>query len=149
MRISCSIDRIQSSNLRVLNYDSACHGWQAKCCKRLHLLLVMAGIMMVTAAHAQRDNFSIGNGFYSFCSSASEEWQHSACLAYTKGLHDMAGFLWARGRVKPEICLPQGVSLSQYLDILLKYLKDNPDQRHKPTAELLWVAASKSYPCSR
>jgi hypothetical protein len=119
---------------------------------RLCLALAVAFSLAFPAAS---QDWSYGNGFYASCSEvvaptgAKPNWPGIACLGYVKGLHDMAGFMWSSGRIRPEVCPPSGVSMSQYYDILLKYLKDNPDKRHEPTAALLWEAASASFPCPR
>ena len=120
----------------------------------MRLLLALVVAVSVAFPAASQD-WSYGNGFYAACKDAvvppakSPEWAGIACLSYVKGLHDMAGFMWSSGRIRPEVCPPSGVSISQHYDILLKYLKDHPDQRHKPTAALLWEAASLSFPCPR
>ena len=88
-----------------------------------------------------------GNGFYAKCANP-EDINKALCPAYVAGLHDMAGYLWASGRVRAEVCPSAAVTVPQYVDILLKYLRDNPEQRHKPTGELMWTAASKAFPCS-
>lgn len=114
---------------------------------RLFLALVLATSVAFPAAS---QDWSYGNDFYASCSESvaptarNAEWRF-ACFAYVKGIHDMAVFM--SGRIRPEVCPPDGVSIIQHYDILLKYLKDNPDQRHKPTAELLWEADLKAFPC--
>jgi hypothetical protein len=113
--------------------------------KRWWLAAVLSSMAVLPAA---AQNMSYGNGFYAYCQDA-REWAQLTCVAYVKGLHDMAGFLWSSGRIRPEVCPPDGVVIAQYYDILSKFLRDNPDQRQKPTAALLWEAASKAYPCPR
>jgi hypothetical protein len=108
----------------------------------LAAVLGMSGPMPV-AAQSIRD----GNGFLSTCEDANAV-SKAACLGYVGGLHDMGGYLWQSGRVRPEVCPPSSATLEQYLGILIKFLRDNPEQCHKPTGGLFWIAASKASPCS-
>ena len=78
---------------------------------RLFLALVVA---ISVAFPAASQDWSYGNGFYAACKDAvvppakSPEWAGIACLSYVKGLHDMAGFMWSSGRIRPEVCPPSG-----------------------------------------
>ena len=111
-------------------------------------IALIATIVLVPPTPSAAQHIRDGNGFLSNCE-APKDFGRVGCLAYVIGMHDMAGFLWQSGRVIPEVCPPESVTMTQYSDILVKYLKDNPEQRHKPTGELFWIAASMAYPCSR
>lgn len=100
-------------------------------------------VLMVTSARA--GDATLGGGFYDHCKEAAD-WERTTCLAYIKGLYDMAGYLQPPSKAR-LVCAPHGVTLAQYLDILIKYLEDNPERRPRPTAELIWEAASESFPC--
>jgi hypothetical protein len=115
---------------------------------RLCLVLVVA---FGAARPAMSEDVARGNGFYVLCSDAvgpTANQGRIVCLAYVKGLYDMAGYLQPASKAG-LVCSPEGVTMDQYLDILVKYLRDNPERRQALTAELMWEAASKAYPCSR
>lgn len=108
-------------------------------------ILLLASTAISPSAWSQE--IVTGKGFLARCSGATE-WQRIACLSYVMGLHDMAGYL------KPTdkfglVCAPQGVTIIQYHDILLKYLLDHPERGQKLSAELLWEAAAHAFPCPR
>ena len=101
---------------------------------------------------AASQDWSYGNGFYAACKDAvvppakSPEWAGIACLSYVKGLHDMAGFMWSSGRIRPEVCPPERrIDKSALRHSVEVSLKDHPDQRHKPTAALLWEALPRRH----
>jgi hypothetical protein len=113
---------------------------------RLFLALVVA--VCVTRPAATED-VARGNNFYTLCSDAvGPTADRLVCLAYVKGLYDMAGYLQPPSKAG-LVCAPDAVTMDQYLDILLKYLRDNPERRQALTAELMWEAVSKVYPCAR
>jgi hypothetical protein len=115
---------------------------------RVFLALVVA---VCVALPAMSQDVARGNRFYALCGDAvgqTADPGRIVCLAYVKGLYDMAGYLQPASKAG-LVCAPDGVTMDQYLDILLNYLRDNPERRQTLTAELMWEAASKAYPCSQ
>src|SRR5882757_4918762 len=108
---------------------------------RMFLALVVAG----SVAHpVMSEDVARGNRFYALCGDAvgqTAKPDRIVCLAYVKGLYDMAGYLQPASKAG-LVCAPDGVTMDQYLDILLAYLRDNPERRHALTAELRWESAS-------
>jgi hypothetical protein len=106
--------------------------------------------MAATQADAQQQyqSLSNGNGFYSMCANARDQqgWEAAACLSYVIGLSDMAKRRRA-GLAEVALCVPQGVTSGQALDVLMAYLRDRPAERQKPTADLLLDALAVAYPC--
>jgi Rap1a immunity proteins len=111
-------------------------------------LAAALAILVVSTAAAQ--DTTHGDGFYALCNDAPntqpDGWRRPLCLAYVNGLNDMAGYLQPPGKAG-LVCAPQSVTIDQFLDALVQYLRDNPARRQELTAELLWEAAAKSYPC--
>ena len=98
-------------------------------------------------ALAQYQELSVGNGFYAMCADAQqrEGWQGAVCVAYVKGLADMA--LRPTGMVEAAVCMPKDTTYAKSMEILLAYLKDRPAERQKRTSQLLWDAWSAAFPC--
>jgi hypothetical protein len=105
-------------------------------------------ILVVSTAAAQ--DTAYGDGFYAMCNEGPntepDSWRRPLCIAYIKGLNDMAGYLKPSSKAGLA-CVPPSATLDQFLDILVQYLRDNPARRQELTAELMWEAAAKSYPC--
>lgn len=49
----------------------------------------------------------------------------------------------------PLYCIPKGVTVSQAYDVLCKYLRNAPEERHEEGAWLARRALIKAWPCSR
>ncbi len=46
------------------------------------------------------------------------------------------------------ICIPLAVESGQIIDVFVRYLDDNPAQRHQPARSLLYGALLDAFPCS-
>ena len=116
-----------------------------------HAAAVATGLVLAigaTQADAQQyQSLSNGNSFYTMCANAREQqgWEAATCLSYVIGLSDMA----KRQSAGTALCVPQGITYGQTLDVLLAYLRDRPAERSKSTADLLWDALTAAYPCRR
>ena len=97
---------------------------------------------------AQDDGFDIwtGNGFLRNCSgdiNAENSFRLGICFGYLDG--------WlARDAATPEfrfVCRPPSVPNGQVMDVLLKYLRENPETRHNSIDGAIVVALSGAFPC--
>jgi hypothetical protein len=46
-------------------------------------------------------------------------------------------------------CTPDNVKIGQLIDIVKKYLRDNPEKRHRPASDLVIDSLSSVFPCKR
>lgn len=46
-------------------------------------------------------------------------------------------------------CAPSSVTYSQSASVVMKYLRNNPEERNKSAATLIIAAMSKPYPCAK
>ena len=60
-------------------------------------------------------------------------------LGYIAGVHDVM-----EGNA---ICAPQGVTLGQLGDVVLKKLRSIPEHRHNSADSLVFVALTEAFPC--
>jgi hypothetical protein len=88
-----------------------------------------------------------GNQLYEYCQSARRDVpDHSnffegVCGGYVTGVHDA---LEAFGRV----CVPQGTAKNQLIDFVVIYLRDHPEKRYLPGADLVADAFEEKFPCN-
>jgi hypothetical protein len=83
--------------------------------------------------------FDTGNELFSACSSPE---QRAYCLGTTTGYSDM---LQAMG----ETCLDKSVTRGQAADIVMRFLRDHPEARHKTAASLARAALRDAFPCRK
>jgi hypothetical protein len=70
------------------------------------------------------------------------------CVGYLSGLLDGFGVADFRVSNQKMVCPPAtGLSRSQALGIIVRYLRDHPDDRAKSGRRLALVALSKALPC--
>jgi len=97
------------------------------------------GAVSLMRPHARA--FHSANELYASC---DPDPRASACTEYVAGVTDG---LWALDSHLTEICLPDGVVLSQTVDVVVKWLKDNPAQRHYSASSDIEVALREAFPC--
>jgi hypothetical protein len=104
--------------------------------------LVMIGLVMVsaTAAQAQRVSKVDGNKLLDYCTSKAT----LGCDAYLDGIADG---IEAEGRAKAVACIPKAVTTTQMRDVVVKYLRGNPQTREFSAARLATKAFSAAFPC--
>jgi hypothetical protein len=62
------------------------------------------------------------------------------CYGYVHGAHDALGMI-------TEFCSPDDVVGKQLVDIVMKYLKENPENLHYNAASLVTSALIRAFPC--
>jgi Rap1a immunity proteins len=124
----------------------------------LALLSAIALPLASTAspANAEQSSLSTGNGLLNFC---RDESNRLLCTAFINGFH--AGAMNAslvismresgsyedyKKKYQPY-CNPNNVDAEQLLDIVLKYIRDNPQKRHFDSGLLIIVALNQAFPC--
>ena len=95
-----------------------------------------------TAAQPSSIPMRTGNDFIKSCSSDEPTIQTAACLFYVRGLFD--AFQLAR-----SMCPPDGVTYQQMLEVGRKAIQENPQNRHKPVAFLVWESWFNAFPCQK
>ena len=110
--------------------------------------------------------YDSGNDFLSECSAldkeasltSSEMFKNVQCISYTRGLID--GSIHENARINFEskiklplppfpFCLPDDAKDLQVGRVVLKYIRDNPENAHVATSALVFAALRKAFPCSR
>lgn len=89
-----------------------------------------------------------GNDFFMLCQDSNRESDSGAfglCSGY------IAGFL-GRDQLQGEarsFCFGQSVTNGQLMDVLMKFIRDNPENRNRPLSVLSFVAFAKAFPCPK
>jgi hypothetical protein len=133
---------------------------------RLKLLLGFIGFFSVnTALFAQiphvvvgdsTDDWSweTGNDLFNQCTSGEHSDDFHHCLTYIRGAVDMIGALQgARGTDEKSfwkltaVCMPSHATSGQVVDVVVKYLKDNPKDRADKAGWIIIRALIQAWGC--
>ena len=88
--------------------------------------------------------FLTGNALYSDCT-AREVVANARCAAYIVGVHD--DFMLERTiEGAPSECTPNGTTAGQLTDVVVRYLRENPETRNLSAALLVRLAIVKGWP---
>lgn len=115
--------------------------------KRFHHLVAAAffiGLLGATPAHGE-ELFS-GNYLLPRCQS-KDATDTMICMSYLRGARDGMEFQQLMTQSQAFFCVPDGVTLGQTKDIFVKYLLDNPTDRHLPGSTLFALVMVKTFPC--
>ncbi len=116
------------------------------------LFLAMCGNTGVVATGEEQTVVSIsnltGNDLLRFCNS-HEAFETNICTGYIEGLRDGLMFATVSLKSKPFFAVPDKVSSDQLRDVVVKYLRDNPETRHKPAGMLTIFALKEAFPPER
>src|SRR4051812_21060713 len=77
-------------------------------------------------APAPSGNIALGNVFYSVCKDAQ---RRAACSLYLRGIIEGTQIQASATKQPRLFCPPQGASLEQALDLVLKFMTEKPEQR--------------------
>lgn len=116
------------------------------------LVLIPALVIAAPGAKAANDIYT-GNDLLKECRAtepggvigdgpsalANGAYDAGSCMGYMKA----ARFL-VRGEA---ICVPAEVTTGQFRDVVIKYVNDHPDQRHRQAVVLTTLATLEAFPC--
>lgn len=102
--------------------------------------VVLGATLFSFGAQAQRVSKVDGNRLLAMCSTKAP----GECDAYLSGVADT---IEAQGRAKAEACIPTTVTGTQLRDVVVKYLRGNPQSRQIKAGALTIKAFSAAFPC--
>lgn len=72
-----------------------------------------------------------------------------SCLSYTSGFVDgvLAGSIAASKDGKPVLCPSEAVTPQQVASVVLRYLREHPEDRHEDALGLAYIALARAFPC--
>ena len=112
------------------------------------IVLVLAGVLALPRPAAALT----GNDLLERCTD-QRDLMKVWCGAYLDGWFDRHRII-VKGRVPgwTRVCFPTegaGVRRSQLIDVLVRYLKNHPEVRHKSSHLFTWTAFEEAWPCSK
>lgn len=90
-----------------------------------------------------------GNELLKFCTDTDPDTFYQAmCLGYIRGA-DATLLLWAGANEATPYCPPSNVTVGQLKDVVVSYLRRNPNIRHESAPLLILKAEIAAWPCNK
>jgi hypothetical protein len=106
------------------------------------LAVSLVALLATGTAHAQRVSNVKGTTLMKACTASSV----TACDAYVDGFADAIS---AGGKEHALACIPIAATGTELRDVLVKFLKDHPEDQHLKASSLATRAFAKAYPCNK
>jgi|SRR6516225_3585067 hypothetical protein len=125
-------------------------------------------LVMATPAFADNDKYMTGNKYANMCptteapkppanakgKSATEDYVDkifywNQCLGYVLGYYDAVAAWQDVSEDTAPVCTPSGVTAQQMHEVLLKFIKANPQSRQEPLTHLALMAYAQAWPCQK
>jgi|HubBroStandDraft_2_1064218.scaffolds.fasta_scaffold48379_5 hypothetical protein len=98
-------------------------------------------------------SFFTGNDLLRHCEH-SDASSSARCMGYIVGAVDMIGGLQSSSDRSGDemwrfrsVCFPKQMDVNQVTDVVVKFLKENPEKRHQPASMLITIALIKAWGC--
>jgi hypothetical protein len=110
------------------------------------LIMAVLALTISSVAKAQKTSDIIysGDDFLATCQYDNNR-PPDVCLAYVAGVAGTLALNWSD--TGQRICVPNDATLGTTLDMVLQYIKDNPEKRSQKTIFLIAQATIKKYVC--
>jgi hypothetical protein len=111
------------------------------------LIGVLSALVYAVPSYGQ---FLDGNRLFELCDDDAPDYKQEVCLGYVMGVTDV---LVSHSDVEIEqrigLCVPQGVGAAQLRDIVVRYLKQHPEERHYAALKTVGAAVRDAFPCAK
>ncbi|MGR9283958.1 Rap1a/Tai family immunity protein [Rhizobium johnstonii] len=109
-----------------------------------NIVIVAALALGASVKPAHSDYFQGGNNVYKLCTTGLEtSFSGGFCLGFVMGVADNIETMVSL-RDEPQ-CIRSNVSARQVADVVVKYLKDHPEKRDRPAADLAFLAITEAF----
>ena len=110
------------------------------------LIVAVLALTISSVAKAQKtsDIINSGDDFLAVCQYENNR-PPDVCLAYVAGVAGTLALNWSD--TGQRICVPDNATLRTTLDLVLQYIKDNPEKRNQKPIFLVAQATIKHYVC--
>lgn len=88
--------------------------------------------------------FVDGNELWNQCDKNADSYPHIMCMAYIVGVADVYS-----NQTANNMCLPKNATEEQLADVVTKYLRQHPEERHYTAQSDVLVALAEAFPCNR
>lgn len=124
----------------------------------LHKITLAALLIFLLVSPEAHATESDGNKLLTDCSIAIKVMEDGSkeptqitstayCLGHVRGADDMHNLYRAISKSEPLYCLPSEVTTGQMVRIIVKYLKETPENLHLDGTMLIATALRGAYPC--
>jgi hypothetical protein len=100
--------------------------------------ILLTGLLFLLASRGAAGYFDSGNKLYERCIAKRRSFEHTICVATAAAYMDMMKELGYS-------CPSSDMMRAEVADVLIKFLKDNPESRKKAAASLA-IEAFKGWP---
>lgn len=104
-------------------------------------LTLAAGLLWPTLVYSKEGIFS-GNQLFEKCDAGRNTAHFTFCLGYMAGVFDAL-------QMQGAVCMPDGVTVGQAVDVVMKHLRDHPEARHSNAASEAGLALVPAFPCNK
>ena len=124
------------------------------------ILALLLWSVFVSAQEIKEFPDTSGNAFVRLCSAIDKDGRtdreaklNMACIGYVSGVVDgvfwEVAFVGAKGSKEPPkpYCLPENTENGQLIRIVMKYIRNHPEEAHQKTAFLIFNALGEAFPC--
>lgn len=77
----------------------------------------------------------------------TEAMEEGVCLGYITGFYDQQRLLAKVAEVQALYCKPDNSDVKQFIRVVVKHLKDNPEKLHFHSSTQVHSALSEAFPC--
>jgi hypothetical protein len=106
-------------------------------------MIFLAVFIHITRAQNPQPREYSGNDLLRDCTTQDS---YSFCLGYITGLEHGISLESQYRKSKPMFSLPSNVEMGQLVDLVVKALKERPEQRHMKAAVLALAAIVEAFP---
>mgnify|MGYP005988653749 CR=1 FL=1 len=106
--------------------------------KKLVTITALAMLLVSPVSYAK--SWHSGNTLLEACERDDASFREGVCYGYVYGVVDVLS--------GEQFCAPSNVTASQFVNIVIKYLKQNPENLHYNAAVLVAFALAQVFPCS-
>lgn len=104
--------------------------------------IALATLALTTAAHAQRASKVSATTLMTACTAKETR----ACDAYLDGFSDA---IRAGGQDHALACIPNAATGTELRDVVVHWLRENPQSQHDLAEKVTRMALQKAYPCHK
>src|ERR1700674_1632280 len=110
------------------------------------LIMAVLDLTISSVAKAQKasDIINSGDDFLAVCQYENNR-PPDVCLAYVAGVAGTLALNWSD--TGQRICVPDSATVRTTLDLVLQYIKDQPEKRNQKTIFLIAQVTFKKYVC--
>ena len=115
------------------------------------MAMVVIGVLLVAwPAMAQRPQpWTTAQRLLQDCAEPLGFLRSNSCVDYIEGIKDLLNYLRANDVSSIRLpCTPPNITLGQMRDVILKFLRDNPQYEHINGAPAVYAALIAAFPCA-